>query len=131
MSWGKVDDRLHSHPKWRRASKGARALWTTALSWCSEQANGGEVPRDMLRMLDGTPSEAKSLVSVGLWVETSTGFAFHQWEERNPDAASAHAITEAKKTGGQLGGHTRWHVKRGIKVPGCDWCEGRATSDGS
>lgn len=125
MSWGKVDDRLHSHPKWRRASKGARALWATALSWCSDQANGGHIPSDMLGFLDGTRAEADCLVRVGLWVVDDGGWAFHQWDERNPDASSARAAQDAKKEGGRLGAHTRWHAKKGLVVPDCEWCQGK------
>lgn len=130
VSWGKVDDGLHSHVKWRRASKGARALWTTALSWCSDQGNGGHVPRDLLGYLDGTPAEARSLVAVGLWVATDDGWDFHQWEERNPDAVSQQALVAEQKAGGKFGSHQRWHVKRHIKVPGCQFCDSAGPDEG-
>lgn len=123
MSWAKVDDGLHAHPKWIRATKGARALWTTALSWCSGQGNGGHIPRDLLRYLDGTPAEARTLVDVGLWTPTDDGWRFHEWEERNPDALSARAAATAQKTGGAFGSHKRWHVGRDLKAPGCEWCD--------
>lgn len=123
MAWAKVDDKLHMSVKWRRASKGARALWTTALSWCSDQETGGEVPRHMLRALDGTLSDAKNLVSVGLWDEVRDGWTFHDWSEYNPDAASARAVREAKSEGAQRSNHVRWHVKRHVTVPGCEFCE--------
>lgn len=124
MAWGKVDDHLHSHVKWRRATKGARALWATALSWCSDQGNGGHVPRDMLGYLDGTRAEAKSLVDVGLWEVDDDGWRFHQWDERNPDAASSEAKKVAESAGGREGNHVRWHVKRGLVSPECEWCIG-------
>lgn len=123
MAWGAVDDGLHSHVKWRRATKGARALWTTALSWCSAQGNGGHVPADMLAYLDGTKAEAQNLVSVGLWVTVGDGWQFHQWEERNPDAESVTARKAAKSTGGKEGAHIRWHVNRGVIAPACEWCQ--------
>lgn len=122
MAWGKVDDRLHSHPKWRRASKGARALWTTALSWCSSFPSDGIVPTHMLAALDGTPAEAKSLVDAGLWVKRDDGWAFHEWSERNPDASSVIAKKAAMSEGSGRGLHTRWHVKRNLRVPDCEWC---------
>lgn len=123
MAWGKVDDKLHASVKWRRATKGGRALWTTALSWCSDQENGGQVPSDMLRVLDGTPSDAKSLVTAGLWDTTHDGWEFHDWADYNPDSASAKAVREAKSDGGKQGNHARWHVKRKVKVAGCEFCE--------
>src|SRR5690625_2216887 len=122
MAWAKVDDKLHASVKWRRASKGARALWTTALSWCSDQENGGHVPADMLRVLDGTPSDAKSLVNAGLWNVVDDGWEFHNWTEYNPDSASLKAKREAESLGGKRGNHARWHVKQGITVPDCEFC---------
>lgn len=122
MAWGKLDDKLHASVKWRRASKGARALWTTALSWCSDQENGGHVPADMLKMLDGTHPEATSLVSARLWNKVEDGWEFHNWHEYNPDAASAKAKRDAESLGGKRGNHARWHVKQGITVPDCEFC---------
>lgn len=122
MAWAKVDDKLHTSVKWRRASKGGRALWTTALSWCSDQENGGHVPADMLRVLDGTPAEAKSLVNAGLWNVVSDGWEFHNWSVYNPDSATLKAKRDAESRGGKLGNHMRWHVKQGVTVPDCEFC---------
>jgi len=122
MAWGKVDDKLHASVKWRRATKGARALWTTALSWCSDQENDGSVPRDMLRILDGTRADAQSLVHAGLWHETDAGWIFNDWADYNPDSATLKAKREAESKGGKRGNHARWHVKQGISVPECEFC---------
>jgi len=136
VPFGLVDDRLHSHVKWRRATKGARALWATALSWCSSWPSDGYVPADMLRTLDGTVAEAECLVQVGLWEQLDDGWAFHQWSERNPDAESARAALAAKSEGGKAGNHRRWHTDRGIRVKGCILCfpnrsDNRSDSDRS
>lgn len=93
MPWFKVDDRLHSHPKWRATPLPARALWVTAGSWCADQLTDGFVPRHMLRALEGTPSLARQLVEAGLWEEAPKGWRFHQWDcdgdgtTRNPTRA--------------------------------------------
>lgn len=123
MTWGKVDDKLHSSVKWRRASRTARGLWTTALSWCSDQENGGQVPTDMLRVLDGTKADALSLVRVGLWETTDDGYVFHDWDDHNPDTATVKASRAAKSKGGKEGNHVRWHVKKGLVVEGCEFCD--------
>lgn len=130
MAWGKVDDKLHASVKWRRATKGARALWTTALSWCSDQENGGHVPADMLRVLDGTPSDARSLVEARLWNVVDDGWEFHDWADYNPDSATMKAKKEAESRGGRLGNHTRWHEKQGITVPECEFCAPSGTRSG-
>lgn len=122
MTWGKVDDKLHSSVKWRRASPTARGLWVTALSWCADQANGGKVPADMLRMLDGRPADAASLVASGLWDEVDGGWQFHDWADYNPDASSVKAKREAESEGGKRGNHQRWHVNQRTRVPDCEWC---------
>lgn len=129
MTWGKVDDKLHSSVKWRRATRTARGLWTTALSWCSDQENGGHVPGDMLRHLDGTKADAASLVRVGLWETTEDGYVFHDWDDHNPDGATVKAARAKKSKGGKEGNHVRWHVKKGLKVGGCEFCESDNRSD--
>jgi hypothetical protein len=50
------------------------------------QLNDGAVPRDMLRMLDGTPAEAKALVECGLWEPTPDGWQFHDWPDYQDSA---------------------------------------------
>lgn len=124
MAWFKVDDKLHSSPKWRGATKGARALWSTAGSWCSDQLTDGNIPKAMLRALDGTPADAASLVSVGLWETTTDGWCFHDWSEYQPDAASVRAKRESESAGGSYGNHKRWHVKKNVNVPDCPFCTG-------
>lgn len=87
MPWFKVDDQLHAHPKWRELPKGARALWVTAGTWSASQLTDGHVPRGMLRMLDGTPGEARALVAAGLWDEMPDGWQYHDWTAYQPKRA--------------------------------------------
>jgi hypothetical protein len=122
MPFGLVDDKLHSSVKWRMASKGGRALWSTALSWCMDQLTDGRVPRGMLRALDGTPGDARSLVSVGLWETDGDGWVFHDWLDYQPDAATIRATRAAKSSGGKEGNHRRWHAGRGVVVEDCEFC---------
>jgi hypothetical protein len=79
MTWFKVDDGLYMHRKWRALSKGARALWTSAGSWCADQLTDGVVPRHIIKALDGTPREARQLVEAGLWEPNPEGWQFHEW----------------------------------------------------
>mgnify|MGYP003559713022 CR=1 FL=1 len=84
MVGAKVEDRLHASVTWRSASKGARALWTTALSWCADQESDGVVPAGMLAVLEGTANDARSLVSAGLWEAVEGGYVFRKWSEYQP-----------------------------------------------
>lgn len=96
MPWFKIDDQLHSHMKWRACSKGARALWATAGSWCAGQANDGHIPGFALSMLDGTRREANELVNADLWEPhpDGDGWVFHDWLEYQP---SSETVVEKRR----------------------------------
>ncbi|WP_402465732.1 hypothetical protein [Isoptericola aurantiacus] len=131
MGWAKIDDKLHSSPKWLGATKGARALWVSAASWCAAQENDGYVPSSALRLFSGTRREAACLVSVGLWdVDENDGWHFHDWTDYNPDAGSQKAKRKAESAGGKRGNHRRWHEKQGLYVEGCEFCEASGTRSG-
>lgn len=93
MPFGLVDDQLHSHVKWRRATKGARALWATALSWCVAQRRyDSRIPGHMLRYFEATTRDAESLVAAGLWERDGDIFIGHYRipnTDRRPDIPRA------------------------------------------
>lgn len=101
MPWFKVDDGLHSHPKWIAASPHARALWVTAGSWCAAHLTDGHVPKHMLTLFGARPKDAAELVRLGLWVEADDdpegGWRFHDWGEYQPSAASVMAERAAAR----------------------------------
>ena len=89
MSWFKVDDGFHSHPKVvealeSRHGKGAIALWTLCGSWAGDQETDGFVPAAIVKRLGGTRQETDLLVAVRLWSRAEGGFSYHGWGERNP-----------------------------------------------
>ena len=51
MTWFKVDDKLHAHPKWWALSPNAKALWTTAGSWASSYKTDGLIATGQLPIL--------------------------------------------------------------------------------
>jgi hypothetical protein len=81
MAWFKVDDKLHSHPKWVRLSLAARGLWITAGTWSADQETDAVVPKHMLRAFGARSSHAAELVDAGLWEEHRDGWAFHDWTD--------------------------------------------------
>lgn len=103
MTWFKVDDGLHSHPKWLAASPHARALWVTAGSWVSAHLTDGHVPRHALASLGGRPKDAADLVRLGLWEQTDDGWRFHEWNldsdgsRRNPTREEVEAERSAAR----------------------------------
>jgi hypothetical protein len=91
MTWFKVDDSLHGHPKLVELESGPRfaeaiALWTIAGSWCAHHLTDGRVPTAALRKLVPFPAAkaAAELVRVGLWTEADGGYQFHGWSDYQP-----------------------------------------------
>lgn len=86
MAWFKVDDSLHSHPKWLVTPPSARGLWITAGAWSSAQLLDGHVPASALPTLNGRRRDADALVRAGLWKvsERGEGWDFHDWHDYQP-----------------------------------------------
>lgn len=97
MPWFKVDDRLHTHPKWLASSPRARALWCSAGSWCAAMTTEGVVPRHVLATLGGRTRDADELVTVGLWHAHPDGWVFHDWLHMQPSAAQVEADRAAAR----------------------------------
>ncbi|WP_027944247.1 hypothetical protein [Amycolatopsis taiwanensis] len=87
MTWFKVDDHFHSHPKVMATDPAALGLWVVAGSWCSAGLTNGFVPDYVLpRLLPGAVKLASKLVAAGLWVRAENGYQFHDWLDHNPTA---------------------------------------------
>lgn len=86
MAWFKVDDNLAFHHKTVMAGNPAMGLWVRAGSWSRSSGTDGFVPDAVANQL-GTPAQIKRLINAGLWTRTPDGYAFHQWDERQPSKA--------------------------------------------
>lgn len=107
MTWFKVDDGFHDHPKVLALQDGkhygdALGLWMLAGTWCARHLVEGKVPRAQVTRLGFKLSAASELVRVGLWHETDSGFEFNQWEDYQP---TKDVVEEKRKA-------TRERVKR-------------------
>lgn len=88
VTWFKVDDGLHAHPKAIKAGD-AMALWVVAGSWCADQLTDGFIPGYMVdRLSTNGSAHAVVLHRVGLWDlaerDGEAGFEFHDWAEMQP-----------------------------------------------
>ena len=81
MAWFKVDDKLHSHPKVLGVPLRSMGLWVLAGAWSADQLTDGFIPRAVLPTLQAKPSDARDLVTSGLWLEVDGGWQFHDWLE--------------------------------------------------
>lgn len=94
MTWFRVDDTLAFHRKVIDAGNAAMGLWVRAGSWSSQHLTDGCIPLRTVKLL-GTVSQARRLVTAGLWMETDDGFQFHDWSIQNPTAAT---VRDRQKT---------------------------------
>ena len=82
MTWFRVDDRFHSHPKALAAGPAALGLWVIAGSWSAANLTDGFVPDHVLpRLADGAEELARTLVAAGLWRRCRGGYRFHDWSD--------------------------------------------------
>jgi 5-methylcytosine-specific restriction endonuclease McrA len=99
VTWGKLSDTLHSHPKWTGLSVDGKAMWATAVSYCSAHLTNGDVsavehlPVIAMETFGMTPSAlrkaqkaAQELVQRRLWELRPEGWRFHDWKDCNPTA---------------------------------------------
>jgi hypothetical protein len=111
VTWFKVDDRFHSHPKAMTASLTALGLWSVAGSWSGDHLTDGFIPDHMIPSLTrGQIELAKELCAAGLWKRSRGGYQFHQWHEdadgtpRNPTKEEVTSTRAKRAKAGRMGG---------------------------
>lgn len=105
MTWFKVDDAFHSHPKVLAAGAAPLGLWVVAGSWCGANLTGGFVPDFVLpRLVDNAVEYAEVLVHTGLWIKVEGGHQFHDWSEFQPDAEAEKEKRRKRAESGRKGG---------------------------
>jgi hypothetical protein len=130
VTWFKVDDSFHSHPKVLAADAAALGLWVVAGAWCSANLTDGFVPDYVLqRLLPDSARLAEQLITCRLWKRTKGGYRFHDWLTYQPTKEEATAAKEKKSSGGALGNHRRWHTEPGKQNAHCPFCQGKQSSD--
>jgi hypothetical protein len=89
--WNKLDDKLHSHRKPRKAGLEAMGLWAVCLSYCGDQLTDGFVPAWYVQTW--VPGRrgiklAEQLVDAELWERAAlsgeNGWLFHDYLLHNP-----------------------------------------------
>ncbi|WVX88149.1 hypothetical protein SEA_LITNINMCQUEEN_93 [Gordonia phage LitninMcQueen] len=87
MTWFRVDDGFHDHPKTQEASMAARGLWVTCGSYCSRHLTDGHITSRQVRKEGGTSAQIRSLLDCGLWKVCDLHpncYSFHDWIEQQP-----------------------------------------------
>ena len=103
MTWAKIDDNLHGHPKAIAAGLEALGLWTLSLSWSSAYLTDGFIPDEQVPRLGGNADIAAKLITAGLWARFDGGYQIHDFLEYNP---SAEEVKEQRATNAER--QARW-----------------------
>lgn len=112
MAWYKIDDKLHSHPKARRAGLPAMGLWSLAGSHCMDYLTDGVVEEWFVESWPDGRRLAEKLVKVGLWNERPDGcWEFHDWGKYQPTADAVKEKRSARSEAGKRGAEARWGGK--------------------
>lgn len=93
MTYFKICDTFHSHPKRHRAGNEAVGLWASAGSWCGQQLSDGRVEQYVVDLY-GNDELAQRLCEAKLWhapghdcpsgcPQITEGYVFHEWTKHN------------------------------------------------
>lgn len=105
MTWFKVDDSFHAHPKVLATEAAALGLWVVAGAWSSSNLTDGFVPDHALpRLLPDSATLARQLVAAGLWRKVRGGYQFHDWNDFQPSAKDVREMREKRAAAGRKGG---------------------------
>lgn len=90
MSWIRLSDTLHSHPKRWRVGLPELGLWAVCLSWSGGSGLDGFLPAPVVASQGGSNARklADRLVKAGFWEpathpEYGSGWQIHGWAEYN------------------------------------------------
>ena len=83
MTWAKLDDRFHAHPKVEDAGLAAIGLYAMSLSYAACYETDGMLPESWVRK-QRAPSAARKLVELGLWERAEDGYLIPDFLDYNP-----------------------------------------------
>jgi hypothetical protein len=119
VTWFRVDDKYHDHPKVRKLQRDkmpATGLWLLTGSWAADNLSDGFVPAEIVRRFDPRERYARRLVEVGLWVEETRGdepgYRFHEWTNYQPTRSEVHKHREDGRERVR-----RWRERNGQNSP--------------
>lgn len=82
MAWFNADDKMHGHPKVRRAGLEAIGLWVVCGTYCTDFTTDGLVPAWVVESWHGGRKLADKLVQCGFWENAPDGdYQFLSWSE--------------------------------------------------
>lgn len=107
MTWFKVDDGFHLHPKVVAAGNEAVGLFVRLGAYAGQHLTDGFVPREIGRMY-GSSRMLTRLVDVGLLELADGGWLIHDFLAYNPSREAVCAERDRKSRAGIAGAKARW-----------------------
>lgn len=95
MSWFRVDDGFHNHPKVIAAGTGAAGLFVRCGSYCAQHLTDGHVPTGIAKLY-GSASMIRALVDAAMWTPVPGGYLIHDYLDFNPSRADVEKERAAK-----------------------------------
>ena len=103
MTWFKLDDRFHSHPKVIAAGNAAVGLWVRLGAWSSDHGTNGAIPR-AVGLSFGGKRELTALTTAGLLHPADDGWVIHDFLDYNPSAEHVADVRSKRADAGARGG---------------------------
>jgi hypothetical protein len=102
MTWARLDDNFHAHPRTLQAGLEANGLFARALSYCAHYLTDGFIPAEWAEAQGGKKPAAR-LVDVGLLEPIEGGYRVIGYLDRNPsrETVEADRLRERGKKAGQ------------------------------
>lgn len=103
MTWARLDDNFHSHPRTLMSGIEANGLFARGLSYCAHYLTDGFIPKEWAIQQAGKKPITR-LINAGLWAEVEEGYMVVGYLERNPSKVKVEADRKrerAKKAGGK------------------------------
>lgn len=83
MSWFRLDDKFHNHPKVIDAGNAAIGLYVRCGTYCADHSTDGRVPEAVARMY-GTRKEIAQLLASNLWKKEGDEYVIPDYLAFNP-----------------------------------------------
>src|SRR5689334_9611135 len=85
LPWIRMDVNMFDHPKMlgllESGDYRAVVVHLAGMAYCGKHSTAGFIPREVLRRIEGRPSDVKRLVSEGFWTESAGGWDINGWDE--------------------------------------------------
>lgn len=85
MTWARIDDSFHHHPKPMKVSLSALGLFALGLSYAADNQTRGRLPEKWVlgRIVGDDQSSPQQLVTAGLWQQEGAEFVIHDYHDYN------------------------------------------------